>query len=119
MNKLKILRKAKKLTQKQVADAVGIGMQAYAYYEKAEREPSQETLIKLADFFGVTVDELLGRTSEPQLFDNARVERPEILDLWSKLTPEQQENILNYARGMAAANELAGISSSENKSDIA
>lgn len=101
MIKLKILRKEKGMTQTQVADAVGLGRQAYAYYEKGEREPSTETLCKLADFFGVTVDELLGRT--PQLFDDARIERPEIIELYDMMTPRQQSNLISYAKGMLAA----------------
>ena len=105
MNNLKNLRKFKKLTQKQVADAVGIGMQAYSYYEKAERDPSQATLIKLADFFDVSIDELLGRSSDPQLFDDARVERPEILDVWKKLDSSGQVALLNYGRGLLARQE--------------
>lgn len=60
-----------------------------------------EHLCKTADFFGVSVDELLGRT--PQLFDDARVERPEIMELYEMMTPQQQSNLINYARGMLAA----------------
>lgn len=101
MDRLKIFRKERSLTQTQVADAVGLGRQAYAYYEKGEREPSTETLCKLADFFGVSVDELLGRT--PQLFDDARIDRPEIMELYELMTPQQQSNLINYARGMLAA----------------
>ena len=101
MDKLKIYRKERGLTQTQVADAVGLGRQAYAYYEKGEREPSTETLCRLADFFEVSIDELLGRT--PQLFDDARVDRPEIMELYELMTPQQQSNLINYARGMLAA----------------
>lgn len=94
MEMLKILRKEKGLTQTQLANAVGIGRQAYAYYEKGEREPSPETLCKFADFFGVTVDELLGRT--PQLFDDARIERPEVLELFNRLNIVDQGRVLGY-----------------------
>ena len=117
--KLKELRIKAHLGQAELAKLLGIAQTTYSGYERGYRKPTPEMLKKLADFFGVTVDELLGRSSDPQLFDNARVERPEILDIWDKLTREQQENILNYARGMNMANELAGRSSSENKSDIA
>ena len=94
MKNLKIFRKERGLTQTQVADAVGIGRQAYAYYEKGEREPSTETLCKLADFFGVTVDELLGRT--PQLFDDARVPKTEVQDLYDRLNVVDQGRVLGY-----------------------
>ena len=60
-----------------------------------------EILCKLADFFEVCVVELLGRT--PQLFDDARVDRPEIMELYELMTPQQQSNLINYARGMLAA----------------
>lgn len=103
METLRRLRKTKGLTQTQLADAVGLGRQAYAYYEKGEREPSLETLGKLADFFGVSVDELLGRS--PKLFDDARVERPEVLELFDKLTSHQQALILERMRAYADLNE--------------
>lgn len=103
MEMLKILRKEKGLTQTQLANAVGLGRQAYAYYEKGEREPSPETLCKLADFFGVTVDELLGRT--PQLFDDARIERPEILELFEKLSLSEQQQVIGYIKGLLYQHE--------------
>lgn len=106
MTRLKELRKKQKLTQQQVADAVGIGMQAYSYYEKEERDPSPNTLCKLADFFDVSVDELLGRTTEPGIFDNARIEQPEILQLYDRMTPDEQNNLVNYARGLISGREL-------------
>lgn len=95
---LKILRKEKGLTQTQLANAVGLGRQAYAYYEKGEREPSPETLCKFADFFGVTVDELLGRT--PQLFDDARVPKTEVQELFDQLNVGEQERALGYMESM-------------------
>lgn len=115
MNNLKILRKKQNLTQQQVADAIGIGMQAYAYYEKEERDPSPDTLCKLADFFGVSVDELLGRTLEPDIFDNARIEQPEIMQLYERMTPEEQNNLVNYARGLISGRELRAASERDRR----
>lgn len=101
------LRKAKGLLQKDVAQACGMSTRAYGSYEADEREPSLSALNTLADFFGVTVDELLGRTSEPGIFDDARVPRTEIQQLFDELSPAQQENLLNYARGMVVSNSLS------------
>lgn len=94
MNNLKILRKKQNLTQQQVADAIGIGMQAYAYYEKEERDPSPDTLCKLADFFNVSLDELLGRTSEPDIFDDARLPKTRVQELFDQLSIIDQGRIL-------------------------
>lgn len=97
-NRIKLLRKSRNLTQAQVADAVELGRQAYAYYEKGERAPSPETLCKLADFFGVSVDELLGRT--PQLFDDARIQKSDEQVLFDELTAEEKQMVVGYMKGL-------------------
>ena len=55
------LRKAKKLTQEDVAKYLNISRQAYCRYENDQREPSLDTLCKLADFYEESTDTLLGR----------------------------------------------------------
>lgn len=55
------LRKAKKLTQEDVARYLNISRQAYCRYENDQREPSLDTLCKLADFYEESADTLLGR----------------------------------------------------------
>lgn len=52
------LRTALKKTQKCVADAVGITQSSYAMIEGGYRHPRKEVQEKLADYFGVTIDEL-------------------------------------------------------------
>ena len=92
--KLFELRKSKNLLQREVAFACGLTTAAYGSYEKGDREPTLETLGKLADFFGVTVDELLGRS--PQLFDDARVPKTEVQDLFDRLNVVDQGRVLGY-----------------------
>lgn len=92
--KLLELRKSKNLLQREVSVACGLTTAAYGSYEKGDREPTLETLCKLADFFGVTVDELLGRT--PQLFDDARVPKTEVQDLFDRLNVVDQGRVLGY-----------------------
>ena len=58
------LRKKKHLTQEGVAEGTGIVLRSYRRYESGEREPVASTLIKLADFYDVTIDYLVGRTDE-------------------------------------------------------
>lgn len=62
MNKLRELRKQKGLTQLELAKFVGISQNNYSYWENDKVKIDNESIIKLADFFGVSVDELLGRT---------------------------------------------------------
>ena len=63
-DRVKELRKARKMTQRQMADVLGITERSYQRYE-AENNPNNETLIKLADFFDVSTDYLLGRSDNP------------------------------------------------------
>ena len=60
--KLRSLRTEKKLTQKQVADRIGLTISAVSSYESGSRYPSYEALIKLAHIFHVSTDYLLGMT---------------------------------------------------------
>lgn len=50
------------MTQAQVAEKIGITQRKLSYLESGQTEPDLETLWRLADFFDVTADFLLGRT---------------------------------------------------------
>lgn len=53
----------KKLTQQKMADFLDISLNAYQKYEQAERAPSLETLVKIADILEISTDYLLCRDS--------------------------------------------------------
>lgn len=61
---LKAIRSKKGVTQKEAADALGISPNTYKNYEQGMREPNNEMLCKLADYFQVTTDYLLGRAPQ-------------------------------------------------------
>lgn len=63
-NQIKKITRRKKLKQQDVADKLGIARTTYASYEQGKREPDHETLVKIADFFGVSLDFLLRDASE-------------------------------------------------------
>lgn len=63
-NKLKELRVERGWRQKDVAEKLGISTQVYGNYENWINRPDPETLCKMADLFGVTVDYILGREDE-------------------------------------------------------
>lgn len=65
-NRLKELRLAKGLNMRQMAKLLNIQYTTYVGYEKNEREPNSEILIKMADALGVSADYLLGRDSKEQ-----------------------------------------------------
>lgn len=59
--KLKYLRCTINCTQAQMAELLGITVRGYRNYELGAREPELSVLIKLADYFNVSLDELVGR----------------------------------------------------------
>ena len=62
--KLKSLRLEKNLTQKQIADRIGLAVSAVSSYESGSRYPSYDVLVKLSRIFHVSTDYLLGITDK-------------------------------------------------------
>lgn len=60
--RLKELRKEKGLRQEQAAVALDISMSSYCLYEQGKREPNASALCRMADYYDVTTDYLLGRS---------------------------------------------------------
>ncbi|MET3508429.1 helix-turn-helix domain-containing protein [Halalkalibacter oceani] len=60
------LRKQKGISQYELADRLGFSRGKLANYEQGSRQPDYDTLNKIADFFDVSVDYLLGRTDNPK-----------------------------------------------------
>jgi transcriptional regulator with XRE-family HTH domain len=59
--RLRNIRKSERLTQRKLAQESGIPERTIQMYELNESLPSFEALVKLADFFGITIDYLIGR----------------------------------------------------------
>jgi transcriptional regulator with XRE-family HTH domain len=66
-NHLKDLRHERNITQKQLAEAVNLSERGIQNYELNSREPSMSTLIALANYFGVSIDYLVGRIQKDYL----------------------------------------------------
>lgn len=66
MNRLAELRKEKNLSMKETAVRLHLPYTTYVSYEKGDREPNSEILIKLADFYNTTVDFILGVSKSTQ-----------------------------------------------------
>ena len=58
------LRKERRLTQEDAAKEMEIALRSYRRYETGERLPDAEVLARFADFYGVTLDYLVGRSEE-------------------------------------------------------
>lgn len=110
MERLRVLRTARNKTQKEMACYLGIDRTTYVKYETGGSEPSNDTILKLASFFGCTTDYLLGRTDEPEY--ELRTELPEALKKVgiqavemladANLTPEEIKFLIEFARDWKA-----------------
>ena len=67
INNLKKLRNEKRMTQIALQMATGIEQALLSKYENGERTPPTETLIRLADFYDVSMDYIMCRTDNPKI----------------------------------------------------
>ncbi|MGF6990381.1 transcriptional regulator with XRE-family HTH domain [Lachnospiraceae bacterium PM6-15] len=91
-SKISNLRKKLKMNQREFAKAIGVSNGAVAMWETNKRQPDLETLLKLANFFNVSTDYLLGKEQTPT---NIITE----LDSPSeKAFSQEEQDVINYFR---------------------
>ena len=73
-DRLRMLRDKIGLSQKDLTDRLNINRSTYARYETSSTQPDFDTLNKLADFFGVTTDYILGRTNHKKTSQDYKIE---------------------------------------------
>ena len=102
--KLQELRKERKISQQELANELNINVMTYNNWEKEKREPNIETLIKLADFYNVTIDYLIGRDYSNDVGYLSDAER-ELLNNFKQLKPLNQIKILAEIKGILIAQD--------------
>lgn len=104
--KLKQLRKQKGINQEEAADLLGVSLSSYQKYEREKNSvtPSLEVLIKLADFYGVTTDYLLGREplENPVAGLNITVDNKKFIDIYQELPEYQQQLLVDAMKKLGA-----------------
>ena len=97
------IRKLHKLTMKEVAEAIDMSLSAYQKYENGTRDVSTDTLSKLADFYHVTTDYLLGReTTAPDPLNDLSVQfnmsalEKKILDNYLALPKHMRTDMMEF-----------------------
>ena len=89
MKRLRLLREKVNLTQSELAKEFKISPSTIAMYERGERKPDPDMLIKFADFFSISIDYLLGR------------DKPSINAIQSEITPEDLELLQQIKKASA------------------
>ena len=106
------MRTALKLTQKQIADTLGIDRSTFTYYETGKSNPSIETILQIAKIFNVSIDELVSHSTKPYCTDGAGDEalpndftalianERNLLVRFRQLTDDDQKKIFEDLDGM-------------------
>lgn len=105
-NNLKKIRKERGLTVKEVVEGAGIPMRTYQNYEYMEREIGAGTLQKLADFYGVTTDYLLGREPAPDPFADLNLNKEseeDVINKYMSLPPNIRACLMDVLLQLADA----------------
>lgn len=97
--RLQELRETNKKTQLEVANALNIHPVTYNNYEKQKANPNIDTLTKIADYYNVTIDYLVGRDFANDVGYLSEDQRY-LLEEFKKLNPINQMKILAEIKGM-------------------
>lgn len=92
--RLKELRTIRKLTQNRLAELLNVKPRVYSRWETGDAVPHFDTIVRLADILGVTLDEMAGRTESTT---QATIRNPELNRLYRKvdqLSDEDQKALL-------------------------
>lgn len=90
-DKLKQLRKSHKINQVKLAEILGTSQATITFWETGKRVPDVEMLCKIADYFGVTTDYLLGRT--PMTVEFVKGDLPPLTDDMYEIVVEPDEEL--------------------------
>lgn len=97
MQKLKDLRKERKKTQQEVASDLGINRSTFNGYEQGISEPDLKTVIRIADYFGCSVDYLLGhQTTNILQLELLTGPQRELFELLKTLDEKEAYSVIGY-----------------------
>ncbi|MBQ9038935.1 MAG: helix-turn-helix transcriptional regulator [Clostridia bacterium] len=102
MENIRVLRKQSGLTMKQLGIELGMAESTVSLYETGKRSPDIQSLIRIADFFDVSLDYLCGRESD----NSERTISPQqskLLSLFDDLNEEGQEKLIDYADDLVSS----------------
>lgn len=91
---LKDIRQQTGKTQEIVAKDLGMKKQTYQNYELEKREPGIDTLIKIADYFRVSVDDIIGHGTQ------INTTFKKLINLCNELNDIEIQKLIHYAEGL-------------------
>lgn len=112
MNRIRELRKQKGVSQKELSIELSLSQPTVCAWEKGVKEPSSKSALKLADYFGVSMDYLLGRSDniapqkEQPIIDKDDELRMRIINRVKVLSDPALIRTWDYLEGLQAGQEI-------------
>ena len=103
---LKKIRKDNNISQRNLSEFLGFRCSAIANYESGRNEPSFDTLVKLASFFDVTIDYMLGIDERPKRIEGISKQEFSLIYDYRELEKNDQKIVLELASSLAQKNNI-------------
>ena len=108
--RLKELREVHNLSQAKLAAALGVRQSTVAMWENGKNKPEFGTLTRIAEFFNVSVDNLVGtaenkKAPAPQGQESRSEMEAQLLEMFARLTPENKQAVAAVIKAMLSDNK--------------
>ena len=107
--RLKTYREHRKLTQKRLAELVGVSPRVYNRWENGDATPHWDSILKIVNLLGISLDELAGRSEEK---DNIVINNQKLYELYKKvniLSDEDQQALIILLDSLVSRSKLNNV----------
>lgn len=111
---LKKLREENKISQQKLANELKVSQSTVGMWENGKNKPEFDTLIKIADYFNVSVDYLLGKSENKKMPADENISEldKKLINLLLDLSPDEIQRVRDFVQGLKANRTTA---SSQNQ----
>lgn len=99
-NRVRELRQTRRISQLKMSMDIGVSQEAISAFERGQTVPGVSTVIRIAQYFGVTVDYLLFLSASAKYKETISVDESYVLTLYQRLTDLDKEKAKSYILGL-------------------
>lgn len=105
LEKIENLMQENNLTANKLAIACKLQNNTFTYWKNGKTKPTIDALIRIADYFNVSIDYLVGRESAKQTIQNTNINNQnddlkQFIQLWEQMDEFQKASVTGYAQGL-------------------
>ena len=94
------MRESREILQKDLAEEINLDRATVSSWERGKSYPTVETLIKISDYFNVSIDSLLGLTNNKKALDDLTEEEKELLKDVRELDRDEKNKLKGYLKAL-------------------